>query len=198
MAPRGRRKINRYGASNVPDVYQGMLAEAGSSPMRSDDDGRSVKRRRVAGRIVTIGGASDDKHVVKDEPAETDAELDDLFEDVPIVRQSIEQSEPEDSDGSGLDWEDVNLKTEVEEGAVDEATPEPEADTRQDLDLVLGAKQAPRPAKKKVVPSIEKKLRLEVHKMNVCCLLIHAHIRNHWCNDDTIQVSVKGCATCMC
>lgn len=192
MAPRARRKPNRNGASEVPDVYRGMLAEAGSSPMKNDEDGRSVKRRRVAGRIVTTGGPSDDHQTVKDEPADTDADIDDLFEDVPLVRQSIEQSEQEDSDGSGFDWEDVNLKTEADEGAVHDAVDETEADSRQDLDLVLGAKQAPQRPRKKVVPSIEKKLRLEVHKMNICCLLIHAHIRNHWCNDDAVQVSIMG------
>ena len=196
MAPRGRRKVNDSSASHVPEVYRELLAEAGFSPARNDEDGRSVKRRRVGGRIVKTGEVSDEENIVKDEPVELKPDSDTEFEDVLPVRQSIEQSEPDDSEGSNFDWEDVDLKANSDRGSVE--ADDGMATRDQGLNLVLDAKKVLERPKRKVVPAIEKKLRLEVHKMNICCLMIHAHIRNHWCNDDIVQVSGSACHFRLC
>ena len=178
---------------SVPDVYREMLADAvTSSPAQLGDEGRAVKRRRVGGRVVTR---------INDEPAVQDSDrssrgannsdIDELFEDVKPNQQHIIQTDSEDSADSDLNWEEVKLGDQSSQGG----TPEPESANEDGIDLVLKRQDdgdqrraTSGRAKRKPVTAEEKKLRLEIHKMHLCCLLIHVHIRNHWCNDEEVFV----------
>ena len=187
MARKGAKKS---AVSDVPDIYRDMLAEAGSSPTQSDQDGRSIKKRRVAGRVVAQGQISQANATTSSNVEAQDQNLDDLFEDVPINRQQVVQTESEDSADSDVNWEEVDLK----DAALDDQGSDADHEEPQNLSIDLGGdKSQPRRqerAKKKPVTAAEKKLRLEVHKMHLCSLLVHVYIRNHWCNDLKLHVSV--------
>ena len=178
--------------SDLPDVYQEMLADVvSSSNLQMDEGGRAVKRRRVGGRILTQSNEksalnrSDHGSTVAD-----NSDLDELFEDVIPTRQSIVQTDSEDSADSDMAWEEVQLGNPISP----EGTPEPEDGNGKGLDLVLkGNKDEDRATmsgrpKRKPITAEDKKLRLEVHKMHLCCLIAHVHIRNHWCNDEVVHV----------
>ena len=179
----------------VHDVYRDMLAEAASSPAQSDEVGRSAKKRRIAGHVVTQEpkGRRSSPPLLKPY-LEKDDNLDDLFEDVPGTQrplQQLEQTESEDSAYGDVNWEQVDLK-ECDDGS-DEAGSDAD-DKPQNLNLVLQDDRhgVSRPAvdRRKPITAAEKRLRLEVHKMNVCALLVHVHFRNYWCNEDTVHVSL--------
>ena len=185
-----RKKSAKNASSIYPvsEVYRDMLADANSSPMQSDEDGRLVKKRRVAGRLVT--NAQYPSNQAKSEPQE--ASIDDLFDEcVPVQgrqQQQIIKSESEDSTDSDVNWEEVDLKDVLDR----EESPESEPRSR-DMNLILGddKQRTSRVERRKgkTVTAAERKLRLEVHKMHLCCLLIHVHIRNFWCNDEDVHVS---------
>lgn len=179
----------------VPDVYGEMLAEAvSSSPTRrASEEGTPAKRRRVGGRIVTQsvdGNASQQP----DQSISTgnQKDIDDLLEEPKPTTQYVEQTESEDSADSDEDFEDVDLGSNVKQhGASDH-----EIEELGELNLVLGGDihKIPRSAqvRRKPITSTEKKLRLEVHKMHLCSLLAHVHLRNHWCNDESGHAILKS------
>lgn len=190
---KGRASSRMSAQQAVPNVYQKMLADAtSSSPSQIGEEGRAPKRRRVGGRIITQG----DREIppldsgINNETAEN-SELDEPFEDVRPAQQEIVETESEDSADSDVDWEEVQLK---DHGSED-GTPGPGQSDGEGLNLVLNdheksAKTAmtERP-KRKPLTVEDKKLRLEIHKMHVCCLLAHVFLRNHWCNDEKVYVS---------
>ena len=181
----------------VPDVYGEMLAEAvSSSPTRKSEDARPVKRRRVGGRIVTQG-IDDNASQPREQSISTGDQsgIDDLFEEPKPIPQHIEQTESEDCADSDEDFEDVDLEASIKQHELsDHQKEEPE-----ELNLVLGGddRNTSRSAqvRRKPVTSTEKKLRLEIHKMHLCSLLAHVHLRNHWCNDETVHSVLKSMLT---
>lgn len=181
----------------MPDVYGEMLAEAvSSSPTRHREDGTPVKRRRIGGRIVTQ--SVDDRVSQRPEQSistRNQIDIDDLFEEPIPTPQHIEQTESEDSADSDEDFEDVDLGSNVQQrDSTDQEMEEPGT-----LNLMLGgeANTTPRSAqvRRKPVTSTERKLRLEIHKMHLCGLLAHLHLRNHWCNDDSVHAILKSILT---
>ena len=92
------------------------------------------------------------------------------------------------SSDSDLNWEEVDLKDSVK---AEHATSASEDESRP-LNIVLhdngitGQKQ--RGPKRRLVTAAERKLRLEIHKMHLLSLLAHIYLRNHWCNNQDVQV----------
>ena len=188
------RGIGKANARNaVPDVYGEMLAEAvSSSPTPNREDGTPVKRRRIGGRIVTQ--RVDDDSFQRSErsiSAGDQSGIDDLFEEPIPTPQHIEETESEDSADSDEDFEDVDLGGNVQQ--LD--TSDQDMEESGTLNLTLGdeGQKTPRSAqvRRKPATSRERKLRLEIHKMHLCCLLAHLHLRNHWCNDDSVHSALK-------
>ena len=170
-----------------------MLAEAVSSPTRKSEDETPVKRRRVGGRIVTQSiGDKATQHPEQSFSTRNQKEIDDLFEEPKPTPQSIEQTESEDSADSDEDFEDVDLGSSVKEYEVSDRVVEGSGE----LNLVLGGynQKTSKPAqmRQKPITSMERKLRLEIHKMHLCSLLVHVHLRNHWCNDENVHSVLKG------
>ena len=185
---RGRPQKREESLSEV-DIFQDLIAEAASlSQASASEDGRTVKKRRVGGRLVISGvpkKPEDDQfqngvvqeHVVPSQDDDNEPSS---------LRQTI-YNESEDSEDSGdADWQDVTLAVPAESGQREQ-----ERDL-QDLSLDLQADHAgldKSPTnRRKPLTAAERRLRLEVHKMHVLTLLSHVHLRNHWCNDLEVQV----------
>ena len=197
MARTGRGAKSRdagkaKGTNAVPDVYGDMLAEAVSSPTRKSEDGTPVKRRRVGGRIVIQNVNEKASHQPEQSISTGEQKgIDDLFEEPLPTPQHIEQSESEDSEDSDEDFEDVDLGSNVKQlDSSDHEMEEP-----GDLKLVLGGDKQETSrsmqVRRKPITSMEKKLRLEIHKLHLCSLLAHVYLRNHWCNDEKVHSALK-------
>lgn len=189
------KAAGKSNASNVvPDIYGEMLAEAvSSSPARNSEDERPVKRRRVGGRIVAQG--IDDNESQRPEQSISTGNqsgVHNLSEEPKSTPQHIEQTESEDSADSDEDFEDVDLEIGVKQHDFSDHDMEEPGE----LNLVLGGdnRNTSRSAqvRRKPITPTEKKLRLEIHKMHLCSLLAHVHLRNHWCNDETIHSVLKS------
>ena len=184
------------GPNAVPDVYGDMLAEAVSSPTRKSEDGTPVKRRRVEGRIVIQNVNENASHQPQQSISTGEQkDIDDLFEEPVPAPQHIEQTESEDSADSDEDFEDVDLGSNVKQpDSSDHEMEEP-----GDLKLVLGGNDQETSksmqVRRKPITSMEKKLRIEIHKLHLCSLLAHVYLRNHWCNDDKVHSALKRVLT---
>ena len=171
----------------VPSIYGDMLRDAISSSPPPPDGERPLKKRRVGGQIRQ---EQDSGRLIKQYGRGS------AFGDVTDGAESENQCKSDqfqttyhDSEGpaeSDVDWEEVQL----EEGTNlkhDDST------DAQELDLVLGEtaeiKQDHRQqSRRRPATLAERKVKLEVHKMHVLCLLAHVHLRNHWCNDEEVHV----------
>ena len=104
-------------------------------------------------------------------------------------RQTIEDSD--ESDGSDIEWEDA--LGDDHDNDDDEEMAEPEVG---DISITIGGDkgnvEVPKnQARRRAITSVDKKRRLEIHKMHVLCLLYHVHRRNAWCNDTKVQATLR-------
>ena len=187
---RGRRQPRNKpsGHANVPDVYKEMLIDTISSATQINDEGKIIKRRRVAGQIVTHSqgksdGLDDDDLSV---PSGID-QLDELRNPKSAIQQTA-YNDSKDSAESDLDWEEINLKESLDEGFSSKQFD----DQTDELNIVLdgdGSKSQERERIRRApVTAAERQLRFETHKIHLLSLLVHVHIRNHWCNDAKVHV----------
>lgn len=159
-----------------------MLEEAEARDPSQFSD-RPVKRRRVGHT----------KAIPVDSPmAETASKGKITDEHSSLQVQTVYNSATEDDsdDESDVEWEDVDLQQPSRE-------PEPPrgvafSEGRDDT-LQINFDQGPEPRKKtiqrrKPVTTAERKVRLDVHKVHLLCLLAHVQLRNRWCNDEEVQV----------
>ena len=188
---RSSTRRNAAAQDALPEVYQDMLADAiPSSPTREAENGRTIKKRRIGGRVVTQS-----HHLTSDPPkdltSETASDMDVDSKDVRVTLspQQTAYADSEDSADSDMAWEEVDLK----DGVKAEDSTDENSDGAGELNLVLngqeGTNQNRAKTKRKSAGAVERKLRLEIHKMHVLCLFVHIHLRNHWCNDEKVQVS---------
>ncbi|MCJ1477829.1 hypothetical protein MMC13_006502 [Lambiella insularis] len=159
-----------------------MLADASSSPTSLGEEGRSLKKRRVGGRVV-MKGAQDELVVQQSAASETAGDTEGEARKLLKSQQQTAYDDSGDSDGSDLAWEEIDLQDRLKD---EESTPEP-----QELNLVLGAPDNSSTKislqRRKPLTSEERKLRLDVHKMHLLSLLAHVYLRNYWCNDAEVQ-----------
>jgi len=116
------------------------------------------------------------------------------------VRQTIVDSD--ESDDSDMEWEDA-LADDDDDDNDDDDDDDDDQDkgkevTRQvgDISITLGGNKATDAGTKKrvrrrAITSVDKKRRLDIHKMHVLCLLYHVHRRNTWCNDRRVQSALR-------
>ncbi|KAI9376174.1 hypothetical protein BJX61DRAFT_552826 [Aspergillus egyptiacus] len=177
---RGRRLRQRDDEDDIPPVYREMLAEAEARQTESSDGDRPRKRLKPAGYRDTAtqggvpGGATQDEA----EPGETAAKT-----------PQVVYNSPSESDESDMEWEEVDIQQPTHPGpsssvSVADDTP---------LQITLGRQESQkrRAMRRKPVTAAERRLRLEVHKMHLLCLLCHVQRRNLWCNDEEVQGFVK-------
>ena len=191
---RGRPRKTRQPSEEL-DVFQEMLEEAGATSQASaNEDGRTVKRRRIAGRLVVSDDQATQKENVPDDTADETqdfrvAEISEeerpTFPSSQIVyRDSGSESNSDESDGE--EWENVNLSGDNREGT---------GKVRQEgggLDLVFEPRDSGKATRfsrgRKGQTAAARTLRQEAHRAHIVALLVAIHIRNHWCNDPQVQV----------
>jgi xeroderma pigmentosum group C-complementing protein len=87
-----------------------------------------------------------------------------------------------------MEWEEVDLQQAPAQSI--QVAPVTGADN-EPLQITLDGHEGKRRkviSRQKPLTAAEKKLRLDIHKVHVLCLLRHVQIRNLWCNDDELQV----------
>jgi len=175
-AARGRRRpASTTGEPVLPDVYQEMLRESGV--------GASVarpKRRKVGGEGDEIIDTAWPTPAVASSSKLVQEEGEKPGEKLELVEEANEELDDSDDDDNEIDWEDVDLTTVSEsklaESAVLEVT----------LNDPSGMK---RPTfERRKVTVVDRKIRLEVHKLHLLCLMAHVSRRNKWCNNKQVQV----------
>lgn len=188
----GKARATKRASSHaeIPDVYADMLSEALSLPAQVSEEGKTLKKRRIAGRLT-----GEDRDVRVDRQAEklqdveniTDAEEGNGTGFEQAKQQIIDESE--DSEPSDGDWEDVNFAKPIlyQEEPLGK---EDSGDGGLNLVLETGDHEAQRltKLKRKPITQAEKQLRVDIHKMHLLCLLFHVHVRNHWCSDEKVHV----------
>ncbi|KAL9047070.1 MAG: hypothetical protein Q9214_000262 [Letrouitia sp. 1 TL-2023] len=208
---RDRRIIGSTTPNQAADrpaaVYRAMLAEVGSPPAQIGEEGKAVKKRRVKGRIIEqrleASTKNDSDAPNEGVPGSRQASKADFGTNISSVEDSMPMAqqqtayndETDESSENEMDWEEVDLSHELNQRNLDLLNDHREEGQEgiqeENLNLVLkgDSDQAARKitVRRKPVSSAEKKMRLEIHKMHVTCLLSHVHLRNHWCNDEDIQ-----------
>ncbi|KAJ4295409.1 hypothetical protein N0V90_007421 [Kalmusia sp. IMI 367209] len=98
------------------------------------------------------------------------------------ARQTIIDSD--ESDDSDMEWEDA-----LAEGGDSE-----DGDAREigDISITFGDQdgepnKGKRQIRRRAITAVDKKRRLDIHKVHIMCLLYHVHRRNTWCNDRVVQ-----------
>lgn len=195
MVRSSKPKKRKDGDDDLPHVFRDMLAETTtSSPSRTDDEGKAIKRRRVGGRLVTKVAERELKHTRQgSDHGSDDSQMSGLFHEPVVKRPDVVKTDSEDSTESDIVWEEVELQ---QHDAGNQDFDSPNSD-EQKLNLVLGtrddsATRMPRGVKRKPMTHVEKKLRLDIHKLHLCCLLAHVFIRNHWCDDAAVHKTIRG------
>ena len=174
----------------IPKEYREMLLEnERSCPSYTGEEGRSIKKRRIGGRVVLQGSAEPGEDIPKSGAASLTSDNASPELHLPL---DIYLSDSDDSSADEMDWEEVrmveNEHTNVQNFGRGEAPED------LPLDIVLGEgedKPSRHQLKRKPITAADKKLRIEIHKMHVLCLLSHMSLRNLWCNDVNVQKSLR-------
>ncbi|PSN73679.1 Rad4-domain-containing protein [Corynespora cassiicola Philippines] len=210
-----RGKLSQENAG-VPDVFQDMLVDEQTSsadiqqakPLKRravqsgikrspDPDTQSVlsKRPKIesppvhAPALLQAGpNATSRSQNQARKPRVNEAAVDGLESPPQNGRmiQTVEDSE--ESDDSDLEWEDA-LGDDGHEDEDDEPVV-------GDISITIGDNQIEEAVPKKqirrrAITTVEKKRRLDIHKMHILCLLYHVHRRNAWCNDGKVHAMLR-------
>jgi xeroderma pigmentosum group C-complementing protein len=182
------RRSNRHATKgdDIPEIYKEMLVEAAAlSPRPPKDEGRAAKRRRVGESTSQV-----------EMPELETTPLDELEDDIEPQSHSVpparaQQTIYEDfpsSEESDAAFEDVDLEPGLEHS-------DTEADNNKPLQLDLsrhsGRAETPAVQRRKPATTAEKRVRLDVHKWHVLCLMLHGHARSQWCDREDVQVILK-------
>lgn len=174
-APRSSRRLRQQAKDEIPEVYKEMLAEAEARETGSSGDKRPTKRLKPAGYEATFAQ--------EQLPDRETQDAIDIEEDAVKKSQTIYNlsSESEESD---MEWEDINIQQFSLTG------PSSSVSDDAPLQITLGQQEGRkrRLVRYKAVTAAEKKLRLDIHKTHLLCLLSHAQRRNLWCCDEAVQV----------
>lgn len=157
----------------IPQVYREMLAEAEAREPQLHDDDRTPKRRKMAGRTQILSAQIE----LPKAPPSVDNE-----ETTSRQVQTVYDSPSSSSEESDMEWEDISLQPAVSEALSDDSSIQITLDRPQDRE------KRKRALRRQPITAAEKRLRLDIHKVHLLCLLRHVQIRNRWCNDDELQV----------
>lgn len=177
VATRGRQSRRQERDDETPEVYREMLAEAEARESQESETGRAGKRRKVGERTIIFSHP---------EPTGQKVNLPGTSGDVGRqIQTAYDSTASEDSD---MEWEEVDIQQASSNSilAVPYSADEPlqiTLDRHKDTGKRIVSRRKP-------VTGAERKLRLDVHKAHLLCLLGHVHIRNLWCNDEAVQVCI--------
>ncbi|KAL1604414.1 hypothetical protein SLS59_004212 [Nothophoma quercina] len=107
------------------------------------------------------------------------------------VLQTVEDSDESDDDND-MEWEDA-LGDGGDSDSEGETKAAPEIG---DVSITIGGKKSEevstrKKVRRRAITSVDRKRRLDIHKMHVLCLLYHVHRRNAWCNDPRVQSALR-------
>lgn len=179
VTPARQPKRQRQTNDHTSDIYQELLEEAEARDPGQFASDRPIKRRKAGEmKAIPVGlGASEQTH----EDAEANKHS------AQPVQTVYDSSTSEESD---VDWEDVELQQPPQS-----LLNRPFVSQGDDEMLQITLEQEPEKHKKAVqrrkpLTGAERKVRLDVHKCHILCLLGHVQLRNMWCNDEELQVSI--------
>ncbi|KAK4948724.1 hypothetical protein LTR10_012729 [Elasticomyces elasticus] len=187
-SPRRTRQSTRRREAlddGIPDVYGDMLAEAVREEKAAASNPRPSKRRKLSEEPSTKIDLDFDLF------GSSQITLDhDLNVEAPDKQQQIVYDDFEGSEESEAEFEDVDLDA---VGNDDEPDEQPEQKTLV-LDLSKSNLDTPKRVtqRRKPVGPAERKLRLEVHKAHLICLLAHLSCRNRWSESPAVHAILKA------
>ncbi|KZM27878.1 uncharacterized protein EKO05_0005603 [Ascochyta rabiei] len=193
-APAPRRSLRKRDTKEeeddgLPDVLREMLHEDRVAKRAAEEeDKKPLKKRKTAHiqRTSSPAPPSLPPTLLPYEPPHQPGR----------VRQTVEDSDESDDD-SDMEWEDA-LGERGDGGDSDDdddghvkAAPE-----IGDVSITIGGRKSDEVSTKKkvrrrAITSVDRKRRLDIHKMHVLCLLYHVHRRNAWCNDARVQSALR-------
>jgi xeroderma pigmentosum group C-complementing protein len=171
---------------DIPEVYREMLAEAENKAQgHKQREDRPLKRRRVGERAPV---KQDDRHNLN-EDKEPIALVDTPSELVQTAIDSGISDDSDISDESDVEWEEVDIEPQLFAQAQSSDHEDKDEPLQITLDQGLDTPKKATVTRRKPMSAAEKKFRLDIHKFHLLCLLGHVQARNHWCNDQELQVS---------
>jgi xeroderma pigmentosum group C-complementing protein len=114
--------------------------------------------------------------------------------------QTIQASDDSDgSDDSDLEWEDALGEGNGDDDDALENDQDADMELR-DISITFGGGEADnnehrKKARRRGITSVDRKRRIDIHKLHILCLLYHVHRRNAWCNDEKVQASLRKLPT---
>ncbi|KAL2827226.1 hypothetical protein BDW59DRAFT_144426 [Aspergillus cavernicola] len=181
----GSRRTRRDDDDNddeIPKVYRDMLAEAEARETESSDGNRPKKRLKPSGYRATVAQA----HVAEETTQDGVETRGNTAKNPQIVYNSPSESEDE----SDMEWEEVDIQQQPALSGPTGSVPTAD-DTPLQLTLGQQDDRKRRVIRRKPVTAAERKIRLDVHKTHLLCLLCHVQRRNLWCNDEEVQGFIK-------
>lgn len=168
---------------DIPDVYKEMLEEAEARDPQQFHSDRPVKKRKTgATKAIPVDSAG------RNERGKSET----IAEDQQVVQTIYDSATEDESDLEDVEWEDVDVQPSAPSASDNAVAPHGDDETLQITLNQEPQKQKRTVQRRKPVTAAEKKLRLDVHKAHLLCLLAHVALRNRWCNDDETQVR-KSC-----
>ncbi|KAF8537776.1 hypothetical protein BDD12DRAFT_845487 [Trichophaea hybrida] len=185
-----RRNARRVQEPLVPEVFREMLAEDSKRGWRSgssDNDAVERARKRRKGKEKEAIVVSDEDEAVE----RGNAQLLPANED-PLQDGDDEGEESAVDSDDDIDWEDVDLSAKpinMQDIMQAQELPPPKPAR---LELILddpSTRKAAEPRRK--ITAVERRIRLESHKLHLICLLYHAYIRSRWCNNSELKANLR-------
>lgn len=174
------RQSRRKDDDDIPEVYREMLAEEEERESHVSENDRPLKRRKVTEQPAPVDPQPKSQEI----PLEKS-------EDVDRPVQTAYDSTASDDDDSDMEWEEVDISqapsTLNQTTSTSQGNDEPiqiTFDQQKDKDKRKIIRRKP-------VSAAERKLRLDIHKVHLLCLLRHVQLRNLWCNDEDVQVRIN-------
>ncbi|PLB55633.1 putative DNA repair protein Rad4 [Aspergillus steynii IBT 23096] len=164
----------------IPQVYREMLAEAEARDAQAPAEDRPIKRRKVQEQPVTA-------HVSQVSNQSSQSQTNPDQQSDRQVQMVYDSSTSEESD---MEWEEVDLQQPPAGPAGITPTAEDSGPMEITLDKHEDQKRRVAP-RRKPITATERKLRLDIHKVHVLCLMRHVQMRNLWCNDEEVQKFLK-------
>lgn len=202
MPRRSARRGNKTRPEEeVPAVFQDMLREEEASKATSaHEDGPPQKKRKTAPLTTSPCRAALTTRISPVPPraqAQATATIQPVAEEPQYTSGRLRQTiiDSDESEDSDMEWEDALADGDDSD---DEDAPEGR-DTAPhigDISIAIGAKKTDenggkRKVRRRAITSVDKRRRLDIHKMHVLCLLYHVHYRNAWCNDRRVQSTLR-------
>lgn len=180
-AARGRRRpVSTTGEPVLPDVYQEMLRESGIGVRVAKQKRRKVEKG--GDEIIDTAWPTAPEPAVASSSKPVQEQGEKPGEKPGLVEEAGEELDDSDDDDNEVDWEDVDLTTvtvlepKLAESAVLEVTLNDPSEMKRST------------IERRKITAVDRKIRLEVHKLHLLCLMAHVSRRNRWCNNKQVQV----------